>query len=150
MSEALERDDVFAGVSGPDLVTEADVASIADDAIGLALANPQPEIAPLLARRHAAVVATGRSDEPNQINNVLAFPGFFRGLLDARATSVSDAMILAAVDALATCVAPEELRREHVIPSPFDPRVPARIAAAVASASKGKAAEDEAALRVGG
>src|SRR5690606_9223815 len=106
---AVKGADVFIGVSAPGILTGEDIATMADGAVVFALANPEPEVAPDDAREHAAVVATGRSDYPNQINNVLAFPGVFRGLLDAQATVVTQEMLLAAARALAAVVAPEEL-----------------------------------------
>ena len=134
LAEALRGADVYIGLSGG-TVPEEVVAQMADDAIVFALANPVPEVHPDVARRHARVVATGRSDFPNQINNVLAFPGIFRGAFDARATSITEGMILAAAQALAGLV-DVELRAEYVIPSPFDPRVGPAVAAAVAGAAR--------------
>ncbi|GAA0920691.1 NADP-dependent malic enzyme [Nonomuraea longicatena] len=128
---ALAGADVFIGLSGS-TISEAAIASMADDAIVFALSNPTPEIAPELAARHAAVVATGRSDHPNQINNVLAFPGVFRGALDVRATMITENMKVAAAHALAAVVA-DELRPDYVIPSPFDARVAPAVIAAVAA-----------------
>jgi malate dehydrogenase (oxaloacetate-decarboxylating) len=119
--DALRGADVFIGVSGGTVPQEA-VAAMADDAIVFALANPTPEVDPEMARRHARVVATGRSDYPNQINNVLAFPGIFRGALDVRASAVTEGMKLAAAEALASVVA-GELAEDRVVPSPFDERV---------------------------
>ncbi|MBA8795494.1 malate dehydrogenase (oxaloacetate-decarboxylating) [Friedmanniella endophytica] len=130
--QALAGADVFIGVSGPDLLTGADVATMADGAIVLALANPDPEIAPAEAAEHAAVVATGRSDFPNQINNVLAFPGLFRGLLDAAARDITTPMLVAAAEAIADCVGPDELNASYIVPSVFDARVAPAVAAAVA------------------
>ena len=132
--EAMSGADVFIGVSGG-TVPEQIVATMAPDAVIFGLANPIPEVLPDVAHRHARVVATGRSDFPNQINNVLAFPGIFRGAFDVRATSITEAMKLAAADALAGLVG-EELREDYVIPSPFDPRVGPAVAAAVASAAR--------------
>ena len=120
---AMAGADVFIGVSAPGIVTEAHLASMAERPLVFALANPEPEVEPLLALRYASVVATGRSDHPNQINNVLAFPGVFRGLLDSGATEVTDAMLLAAADALADVVDPAQRSATYVIPSVFDPRV---------------------------
>jgi malate dehydrogenase (oxaloacetate-decarboxylating) len=131
LAEALRGADVFIGVSGG-VVTEEAVASMAPDAIVFALANPNPEIHPDLARRHARIVATGRSDYPNQINNVLAFPGIFRGALDVRARAITEAMKLAAAEALAAVVA-DELTEDCIVPSPFDRRVAPAVAAAVAA-----------------
>jgi malate dehydrogenase (oxaloacetate-decarboxylating) len=132
--DALRGADVFIGVSGGTVPQEA-VAAMADDAIVFALANPTPEVDPEMARRHARVVATGRSDYPNQINNVLAFPGIFRGALDVRASAVTEGMKLAAAEALASVVA-GELAEDRVVPSPFDERVAPAVAAAVAAAAR--------------
>jgi malate dehydrogenase (oxaloacetate-decarboxylating) len=132
--DALRGADVFIGVSGGTVPQEA-VAAMADDAIVFALANPTPEVDPEMARRHARVVATGRSDYPNQINNVLAFPGIFRGALDVRASAVTEGMKLAAAEALASVVA-GELAEDRVVPSPFDERVAPAVATAVAAAAR--------------
>jgi malate dehydrogenase (oxaloacetate-decarboxylating) len=132
--DALVGADVFIGVSGGSVPEEA-VEQMAPDAIVFGLANPDPEVHPDIARRHARVVATGRSDYPNQINNVLAFPGIFRGAFDARATTITEGMKLAAADALAALVGPE-LSEVYVIPSPFDPRVAPAVSAAVAEAAR--------------
>ena len=132
--DALRGADVFIGVSGGTVPEEA-VAAMADEAIVFALANPTPEVDPEMARRHARVVATGRSDYPNQINNVLAFPGIFRGALDVRASAVTEGMKLAAAEALAAVVA-GELAEDRVVPSPFDERVAPAVAAAVAAAAR--------------
>ncbi|HSE07146.1 MAG TPA: NADP-dependent malic enzyme [Nocardioidaceae bacterium] len=132
--DALADADVFLGVSGGSVPEEA-VARMAPDAIIFALANPNPEVHPDIAHRHARVVATGRSDYPNQINNVLAFPGIFRGAFDVRATAITEGMKLAAADALAGLVGPE-LSEAYVVPSPFDPRVGPTVAAAVAEAAR--------------
>jgi malate dehydrogenase (oxaloacetate-decarboxylating) len=129
--EGLAGADVFIGVSAPRLLTGADVATMADRAVVLALANPDPEVDPLEAQRHAAVVGTGRSDYPNQINNVLAFPGVFRGLLDAGAREITDEMLVAAARAIADAVRPEELNASYIVPSVFDPEVAPAVAAAV-------------------
>jgi malate dehydrogenase (oxaloacetate-decarboxylating) len=131
LAEALRGADVFIGVSGG-VVPEEAVASMAPEAIVFSLANPDPEIHPEVARRHARVVATGRSDHPNQINNVLAFPGIFRGALDVRARAITEPMKLAAAEALAAVVA-DELSEDYVVPSPFDPRVAPAVAAAVSA-----------------
>jgi malate dehydrogenase (oxaloacetate-decarboxylating) len=131
ISEAMNGADIFIGVSAPNVLTEADVASMAKGAIVFALANPDPEIDPVIARKYATVVATGRSDQPNQINNVLAFPGIFRGLLDANAHKISDKMLLAAAAAIADCVSPEQLNTSFIVPSVFDPNVVKAVAAAV-------------------
>ena len=131
---ALAGADVFVGVSAPNILTGEDVATMAPDAIVFALANPDPEVDPVAASEHAAVVATGRSDHPNQINNVLAFPGVFRGLLDAGAREVSTPMLLAAARALAAVVSDDELNANYVVPSVFHPDVAATVAAAVRGA----------------
>ena len=131
LSEALVGADVFIGVSVPNVLSEKDVQSMARDAIVFALANPDPEIDPEVARRHVKVVATGRSDQPNQINNVLAFPGVFRGLLDIGATKITDDALLAAADAIANCVRPEQLNESFIIPSVFDPAVTPAVASAI-------------------
>jgi malate dehydrogenase (oxaloacetate-decarboxylating) len=131
LAEAMRGADVFIGVSGG-VVHEDAVAAMAPDAIVFSLANPDPEIHPGVARRHARVVATGRSDHPNQINNVLAFPGIFRGALDVRARAITEPMKLAAADALAAVVA-DDLGADCVVPSPFDQRVVPAVAAAVSA-----------------
>ncbi len=136
LHEALKGADVFIGVSAPNVIGEEQVASMAKDAIVFAMANPTPEIDPVIASKHAAVVATGRSDYPNQINNVLAFPGFFRGLLDAGASDIIPEMLVAAAKAIANRVADEELNASYIIPSVFDPHVAADVAAAVAAAAR--------------
>ncbi len=129
--EAMKGADVFIGVSAPDVLVEADVAAMADNSIVFALANPDPEIDPVIARKYAAVVATGRSDQPNQINNVLAFPGIFRGLLDAQAHKITDDLLVAAAIAIADCVTPSQLNASFIVPSVFDPQVVSKVAAAV-------------------
>ena len=128
---AMKDADVFIGVSAPNVLTEDDVKSMAKGAIVFALANPDPEIDPALARKHAAVVATGRSDQPNQINNVLAFPGIFRGLLDAHITKITDNMLVLAADAIASCVSYQQLNANFIVPSVFDLNVVQKVAAAV-------------------
>jgi malate dehydrogenase (oxaloacetate-decarboxylating) len=132
--DALAGADVFIGVSAGRVPDEA-VATMAPDALVFALANPNPEVHPEVAARYARVVATGRSDFPNQINNVLAFPGVFRGALAVRARKITEGMKLAAAEALAGVVA-DELREDHVIPSAFDTRVAPAVAAAVADAAR--------------
>ena len=129
--QAMAGADVFIGVSAPDVLNEADVASMNSGSIVFALANPNPEIDPVIARKYAAVVATGRSDQPNQINNVLAFPGIFRGLLDAGASHISDDLLVAAADAIADCVSSSQLNASFIVPSVFDPQVVTKVAAAV-------------------
>jgi len=131
IGDALKGADVFIGVSGPNLVTEEQIASMAPDAIVFALANPAPEIDPAIARRHAAIVATGRSDEPNQINNVLAFPGIFRGLLDAGASRVTEEVELAAAHAIADIVQESELSVDYIIPTVFNTKVSKAVSDAV-------------------
>ncbi|WP_433792008.1 NAD(P)-dependent malic enzyme [Actinoplanes sp. CA-252034] len=133
IAEALIGADVLVGVSGGNIGEEA-LAGMAPGAIIFALANPTPEVHPTVAHKYAAVVATGRSDFPNQINNVLAFPGIFRGALDVRATTITDRMKVAAADAIAAIVA-DELRPDAIVPSPLDPRVAPAVAAAVAAAA---------------
>jgi malate dehydrogenase (oxaloacetate-decarboxylating) len=136
LTEAMVGADVFIGVSAPNLLTAAEVATMAPGAIVFALANPDPEIDPLEAQRHAVIVATGRSDHPNQINNVLAFPGVFRGLLDAHARTITDSMLLAAADAIADVVAPDQLNASFIVPSVFDNSVAPAVAAAVRGAAR--------------
>ncbi len=133
-SDALSGADVFIGVSGGTIPEEA-VASMAPDAIVFALANPHPEVHPEIANKYARVVATGRSDFPNQINNVLVFPGIFRGALDVRATRISEGMKLAAARAIADLVG-DDLTEACVIPSPFDPRVATAVARAVTDTAR--------------
>jgi len=134
LADALSGADVFIGVSGG-IIDEASVARMAPDAIVFGLANPNPEVHPDIAHRYARVVATGRSDYPNQINNVLAFPGIFRGAFDVRASAITESMKLAAADALAGLVG-AELAEDCVVPSPFDRRVAPAVAAAVADAAR--------------
>ena len=136
LKEAIVGADVFIGVSAGNLLDEHDIAKMAPGAIVFALANPNPEIEPSLAAKHAAVVATGRSDFPNQINNVLAFPGFFRGLLDAGSNVITEKMLLAAATALASCVEASELNASYIVPSVFHPDVTSRVAEAVRKAAK--------------
>jgi len=134
LAEVLDGADVYLGVSGG-TVPEEDVARMAPDAIIFAMANPNPEVHPEVAHRHARVVATGRSDFPNQINNVLAFPGIFRGAFDVNASAITEGMKLAAAQALADLVG-DDLSEDLVIPSPFDPRVGPAVAAAVSDAAR--------------
>ncbi|MBD8057540.1 NAD-dependent malic enzyme [Cellulomonas sp. JH27-2] len=136
LREALRGADVFIGVSAPDVITGDDVATMADDSIVFALANPRPEVDPDEAALHAAVVGTGRSDFANQINNVLAFPGVFRGLLDAQSHAITDTMLLAAARALASVVSPDELNPTYIVPSVFNPEVTTRVAQAVVDAAR--------------
>jgi len=136
LREALPGADVFIGVSAPNLLNAQDVEAMADDAIVFALANPDPEIDPAIAREHARVVATGRSDYPNQINNVLAFPGIFRGLLDAQSHGIGMDILLAAAEAIAGSVTAEELNANYIVPSVFHADVHKRVAAAVRRAAE--------------
>jgi malate dehydrogenase (oxaloacetate-decarboxylating) len=136
LQDVLPGADVFIGVSAPNLLDAADVESMATDSIVFALANPDPEIDPGIARRHAAVVATGRSDYPNQINNVLAFPGIFRGLLDAQSQGIGMDVLLAAADAIAGTVTADELNANYIVPSVFHPDVHKRVATAVRGAAE--------------
>jgi malate dehydrogenase (oxaloacetate-decarboxylating) len=142
LSDVIDGADVFVGVSAPGILTSADLRKMAEDPIVFAMANPDPEIQPEDAEGLAAVMATGRSDYPNQINNVLAFPGIFRGALDAGATGITEAMNMAAAGAIASLVATEDLHPSYVIPSVFDRRVAPAVAAAVA-----KQAIDEGVVR---
>jgi malate dehydrogenase (oxaloacetate-decarboxylating) len=133
---ALRGADVFIGVSAPNLLTGEDIAAMAEGAVVFALANPDPEVDPREARKHAAVVATGRSDQPNQINNVLAFPGVFRGMLDAHAEQFTEEMALAAAHAIADVVGEEKLNPTVIVPSVFDGRVAPAVAGAVRAAAR--------------
>ena len=129
--QAMVGADIFIGVSAPHVLKEADIAAMEAGSIVFALANPDPEIDPVIARKYATVVATGRSDNPNQINNVLAFPGIFRGLLDAQAHKITDKLLVAAAEAIADCVSPSQLNTSFIVPSVFDPNVVIKVAAAV-------------------
>jgi malate dehydrogenase (oxaloacetate-decarboxylating) len=142
--EVLAGADVFIGVSAPGLLTGDDIATMAPDAIVFALANPDPEVDPLEAGEHAAVVATGRSDYPNQINNVLAFPGFFRGMLDSGSSEITQEVMVAAAAAIADAVSPEELNASYIVPSVFDPHVASSVAAAVREAVEASRAAEAA------
>src|SRR5438309_3348548 len=135
LGAALARADVFIGLSVPGILTVRDIRRMARDPIVFAMANPEPEIRPEEAERHVRVMATGRSDYPNQINNVLCFPGFFRGLLDSRARTVNDEMKVAAAHALAACVTAGELSAEYIIPSVFNKSVAPAVAEGVARAA---------------
>ena len=137
LSEVIRGKDVFIGVSAPKIVTAEMVSTMAEDAIVFAMANPTPEIMPEEAARGGArVIATGRSDYPSQINNVLVFPCIFRGALDARATAITEGMKLAAARAIAAIVADEELREDYIIPGAFDKRVAAAVAQAVVDCAR--------------
>ncbi|HYW21483.1 MAG TPA: malic enzyme-like NAD(P)-binding protein [Nodularia sp. (in: cyanobacteria)] len=133
---AMQGADVFIGVSAPGVLTVEMVQAMAKDPIVFAMANPIPEIQPELVSKIVAVMATGRSDYPNQINNVLAFPGVFRGALDCRAQTITTTMYLEAANAIASLVKPSDLNREHIIPSVFDKRVAPAVAAAVQQAAR--------------
>jgi malate dehydrogenase (oxaloacetate-decarboxylating) len=136
LEDVIKGADVFIGVSVEGALTKEMVASMNKDAIIFAMANPNPEIMPQAAKEAGArVVGTGRSDFPNQVNNVLAFPGIFRGALDVRATHINEAMKVAAVEAIASLINESELDEDYVIPAPFDPRVAPAVAAAVAKAA---------------
>ncbi|NOQ37345.1 NAD-dependent malic enzyme [archaeon] len=135
LENMMKGADVFIGVSKPGLVTEDMISSMSEDAIVFAMANPEPEIMPDLAKKAGAkVVGTGRSDFPNQVNNVLAFPGVFRGALDSRARDITEEMKVAAAEALASCVSDSELDADHILPSPFNKDVAGIVAKAVADA----------------
>lgn len=136
IGELLVGADVFLGVSGPGVVTPEEIGKMADAAIVFAMANPNPEVVPEEIAGLAAVIATGRSDYPNQINNVLAFPGIFRGALDSQATTITEGMKLAAAEAIASVIAPEELTANNIIPSVFDRRVGPLVAERVADAAR--------------
>ena len=137
LSDAMKGADVFIGVSAPHIVSKEMVQSMAKDAIVFPMANPVPEIEPDEAlEAGAAVVGTGRSDHPNQINNVMCFPGLFRGALDVRARDINEEMKQAASHALADLVAPEELTAQYILPMAFDKRIGPAVAAAVAKAAR--------------
>jgi len=142
LKEAMVGADVFIGVSAPNVLDENDIAAMADDAIVFAMANPTPEVDPVVASKHAAVVATGRSDFPNQINNVLAFPGFFRGLLDAGVSDITPPMLVAAAEAIASRVDDEERNASFIIPSVFDPEVAGAVAEAIVRVVKAGAEKE--------
>ncbi len=137
LADALVGADVFIGVSQANIVSEEMVKSMNKDSIIFAMANPVPEIDPELAKKAGAkVVGTGRSDYPNQINNVLAFPGVFRGTFDVRASTINEEMKLAAAKALSELISDEELTEDYIIPMPFDKRVRPAVAKAVAQAAR--------------
>jgi malate dehydrogenase (oxaloacetate-decarboxylating) len=131
LADAVAGADVLIGVSGPNLITEEHLKALAPDSVVFALANPDPEVDPVLARRYAAIVATGRSDEPNQINNVLVFPGIFRGLLDVGAKQVTEEIEIAAGRAIADVVTSSELSATYIVPTVFNPGVVPAVSAAV-------------------
>jgi malate dehydrogenase (oxaloacetate-decarboxylating) len=133
LADAMKNADVFLGVSAPNIVSEDMIKSMAKDAIVFAMANPTPEIMPDMAIKAGARIAgSGRSDFPNQINNVLAFPGIFRGALDSMATEINEEMKVASAMAIASVLKEEELRENYIIPDAFDPRVVEAVAKAVA------------------
>ena len=136
LAGAVQGADVFIGVSAPGVLTPEMVEGMTKDAIVFAMANPIPEIQPELVPKNVTIMATGRSDYPNQINNVLAFPGVFRGALDCRARTITNNMCLQAANAIASLVKPTDLNREHIIPSVFDQRVASAVAAAVQQAAR--------------
>ncbi|HJQ01986.1 MAG TPA: NAD-dependent malic enzyme [Jatrophihabitans sp.] len=136
LHDALRGADVFIGVSAPRVLPAEWIADMAEDPVVFALANPDPETDVDAARQYATILATGRSDYPNQINNVLAFPGVFRGLLDSHASQVTTEMLLRAATALAHCVSDDQLNPAYIVPSVFDPSVPTSVAAAVAEAAR--------------
>jgi malate dehydrogenase (oxaloacetate-decarboxylating) len=135
LAEAMVGADVFIGVSQPHILTPDMIQSMASDPIVFAMANPVPEGDPEMLNQYARVVATGRSDYPNQINNVLAFPGIFRGALDVRARTITPGMRLAAAAAIARVVRPDEISEEYIVPSPFNREVVPMVAQAVAQAA---------------
>jgi malate dehydrogenase (oxaloacetate-decarboxylating) len=135
ISSALKGADVFIGVSVPNLISVEDIKRMADDPIVFALANPEPEIAPEEAYPYVRILATGRSDYPNQINNMLCFPGLFRGLLDSRVRTVNEEIKLAAARAISSMVDEKELCEDYIIPNIFDRKVVAAVAAAVSDAA---------------
>ena len=138
LADALKGADVFFGMSAPQVMTAEMVSTMAKDPMVFAMANPVPEIWPEDAKKGgAAVVGTGRSDYPNQINNVLAFPGIFRGALDVRASDINEEMKLAAARAIAGCVPDAELSAEHIMPMAFDQQVIRAVASAVSEAARG-------------
>jgi malate dehydrogenase (oxaloacetate-decarboxylating) len=135
LQHVLHGADVFIGVSGPGIVSPSDIRTMARDAIVCALANPVPEVQPEEITGLARVIATGRSDYPNQINNSLAFPGIFRGALEVHATDINESMKVAAAEAIAALVSPDELSEEYIIPSMFDARVAEAVTQAVREAA---------------
>jgi malate dehydrogenase (oxaloacetate-decarboxylating) len=136
LTDAMTGADVLIGVSGSNLIDEAQLKLLAPDSIVFALANPDPEVDPALARRYAAIVATGRSDEPNQINNVLAFPGIFRGLLDVGASKITEQIEIAAGRAIAGVVKETELSADYIVPTVFNPNVVKAVSAAVEAVAR--------------
>jgi malate dehydrogenase (oxaloacetate-decarboxylating) len=136
LEEVIKGADVFIGVSAPGVLTKEMIKTMAKDPIIFAMANPVPEITPKEAKEAGAkVIGTGRSDFPNQINNVLAFPGIFRGALDVRASDINDQMKIAAAEAIASLVSDTELNENYIIPEPFNPKVSQKVAKEVAKAA---------------
>jgi malate dehydrogenase (oxaloacetate-decarboxylating) len=136
LSEAFTGADVFFGLSGPGTVEAKDLAKMNKDAIVFAMANPTPEIMPEEVGKNVRIMATGRSDYPNQINNVLCFPGIFRGALDCQATDINEEMKLAAAEAIAAVVQPNELSEDYIVPGVFNAKVAESVATAVARAAR--------------
>ncbi|GAG76665.1 unnamed protein product, partial [marine sediment metagenome] len=136
LQEVLKDADVFIGLSAPKTISVADLKNMNPDPMIFAMANPEPEIMPELAAPHVAIMATGRSDYPNQINNVLAFPGVFRGALDCRATDINEEMKLAAAHAIANTIPKEALSADYIVPSVFDQQVVESVAEAVMQAAR--------------
>jgi len=137
VADVLKGADIFIGVSGPGIVTADMISTMNKDSIVFSMSNPVPEIYPEEAKKGgAAVIATGRSDYPNQVNNVLAFPGVFRGTFDVRASDINEAMKVAAADAIAALVSDDELSAEYILPRAFDLRVGPAVASAVAKAAR--------------
>ena len=137
LADAVAGADLFLGLSAPDVLTIEHVESMNPDPIIFAMANPDPEIRPEVAMGKARIIATGRSDYPNQINNVLCFPGIFRGALDVRAREIDEPMKLAAAEAIAGVIPAEDLSEDYIIPSVFDERVAPAVAEAVANEGQG-------------
>jgi malate dehydrogenase (oxaloacetate-decarboxylating) len=135
LRHVLEGADVFIGVSQGNILPPSAMKRMGPDPVVFALANPVPEVAPEAIHKYARIIATGRSDYPNQVNNVLCFPGLFRGVLDSRARSISREMLLAAADAIAGSVAPRELSEDHIIPGVFNRKVQEEVAKAVTAAA---------------
>jgi malate dehydrogenase (oxaloacetate-decarboxylating) len=148
-ADVIEGADLFVGLSGARVMPPEALARMADDAMVFAMANPTPEVTPEEAEPYARIIATGRSDYPNQINNVLCFPGIFRGALDVRAREITEDMKMAAARGIAGIVPDDELREDHIIPSPFNREVPAAVAAAVAEQAKREGAAEADGDRIG-
>lgn len=136
IKDIIKGADIFIGLSGPNILDENDLKNMNKDSIVFAMSNPDPEVSPELAYKHAAIVGTGRSDYPNQINNVLCFPGIFRGALDCQATTINEEMKFAAAKAIAECIADTHLQPDYIIPSVFDPAVAKNVASAVIIAAQ--------------